>query len=398
MSGISALGTTYNLPNYSGILHALTPADTPFFSSIGGLSGGGQTVSTEFEWQTFDLRDASQATVVEGADAPAPQNRVRAGVSNVVQIHHETVGVAYSKIAAVGQKAGVNNTELNPVTNELDWQVSQMLTQMASDIEFSFINGVYRKPSDNSTARRTRGIRQAAGNRTDSGTVVGTFAATATDEKLTLNTHGLSNGDRVYIPDAAAADAVGLSSRTVYYVVNKSTNDLQVALTSGGSAVNITADGNVIVSKIGSVKPTPATIGQFLQKVYDAGGIRQSQAAALLVSSTQKLAITTEYANAYVKSDALAGTRNVCGVDVQTIVTDFGTLNVILSRNVPAHEVVLVSLDQCRPVYLEVPGKGHFFAEPLAKTGANDKTQLYGEVGLAYGNANAHGVLTGLAI
>ena len=41
---------------------------------------------------------------------------------------------------------------------------------------------------------------------------------------------------------------------------------------------------------------------------------------------------------------------------------------------------------ECKPVYLEVPGKGHFFAEPLAKTGASDEVQLYGEVGLAYGN------------
>lgn len=41
MAGITALGTTYNLPNYTGVLHALTPADTPFFSAIGGLAGGG---------------------------------------------------------------------------------------------------------------------------------------------------------------------------------------------------------------------------------------------------------------------------------------------------------------------------------------------------------------------
>ena len=35
MAGISALGTNYNLPNYTGILHALTPFETPFFSAIG---------------------------------------------------------------------------------------------------------------------------------------------------------------------------------------------------------------------------------------------------------------------------------------------------------------------------------------------------------------------------
>jgi hypothetical protein len=52
MAGITALGTTYNLPNYTGLLFGLTPADTPFFSAIGGLSGGRQTTDTEFEWGT----------------------------------------------------------------------------------------------------------------------------------------------------------------------------------------------------------------------------------------------------------------------------------------------------------------------------------------------------------
>ena len=75
MSGITGLGTTYNLPNYTGILYGLTPQETPFLSAIGGLSGGRQTTSPAFEWQTFDLRDASQPEVVEGATAPTSQQR-----------------------------------------------------------------------------------------------------------------------------------------------------------------------------------------------------------------------------------------------------------------------------------------------------------------------------------
>jgi hypothetical protein len=92
----------------------------------------------------------------------------------------------------------------------------------------------------------------------------------------------------------------------------------------------------------------------------------------------------------------LEQSRTVGGVGVSTIVTDFGTLNVMLSRRVPQDTIVLASLDVCQPVFLEVPGKGHFFAEPLAKTGASDQVQLYGEAGLAYGPETAHGILTGL--
>ena len=36
--------------------------------------------------------------------------------------------------------------------------------------------------------------------------------------------------------------------------------------------------------------------------------------------------------------------------------------------------------------------------EPLAKVGASDDVQLYGEIGLKYGSERAHGVLRGLAI
>lgn len=58
MAGITGLGTTYNLPNYVGEIFAVTPEDTPFLSSIGGLTGGKATKSTIFEWQTYDLRSA----------------------------------------------------------------------------------------------------------------------------------------------------------------------------------------------------------------------------------------------------------------------------------------------------------------------------------------------------
>jgi hypothetical protein len=139
MAGITAMGTTYSLPNYTGLLYALTPYDTPLLSAIGGLTGGGQVTSTELEWEFYDLRAAGQNVQLEGAAAPTSQVRVRANKTNVTQIHQEKVSVSYSKLAAVGQKAGTNNGMVNPVTNELDWQVEAMLKQMARDVNYSFI-------------------------------------------------------------------------------------------------------------------------------------------------------------------------------------------------------------------------------------------------------------------
>ena len=60
--------------------------------------------------------------------------------------------------------------------------------------------------------------------------------------------------------------------------------------------------------------------------------------------------------------------------------------------------IIVASLEDCAPAFLEIPGKGHFFAEPLAKTGASEKVQVYGEIGLRYGNEKKHGKLVDVAV
>lgn len=392
MAGITALGTTYNLPNYTGILHLLTPADTPFFSAIGGLTGGGQTTDTEFEWGNYDLRTAGQNVSLEGQDAPTAQNRVRGQVKNVTQIHHEVVGVSYTKRAATGRLAGLATAGAsNPVVDELDWQTELMLQQMVRDVEWSFINGIYQLPSDNTTARKTRGILAAiTSNVVDAaGGTTATGTAAASTNLITLTAHGLTDGDSIRFTDVGAATP--LTTTDVYYVVSASANTFSVALTKGGSAVDITADGTVVWAEGAAL--TKAMIDALLMSVYNNGGIMQSETATIMVGAAQKLAVTAAYTTAGYVTKELG---NVGGVTVNRIDTDFGVLNVMLDRHMPADTIAVVSLEQCRPVFLEVPDKGHFFEEPLAKTGAHDKNQLYGEVGLAYGNEKTHGKITNL--
>ena len=81
-------------------------------------------------------------------------------------------------------------------------------------------------------------------------------------------------------------------------------------------------------------------------------------------------------------------------MNLQTIETDFGLFNIMLDPYMPKDQLLVLSLEQLAPRFLEIPGKGHFFAEPLAKTGASDKVQLYGEIGLQYGDQKAHALLT----
>ena len=392
MAGISNLGTTYLLPNYTGELIALTPSDTPFLSAIGGLNAGGmQTESTEFEWQSYDLRAASQNTRLEGADAPTAEERVRANITNVCQIHQEAISLSYTKQAAIQQKAGTNNADRNPVSNELDWQTEQMLKQIARDVEWSFLNGTYQKPVDNTTARKTRGLRAAITSNVMAYASADLPSVTFTDSGDVVNStaHGLADGDQVQF--SVVTTTTGISTFTPYYVVNKATNTFQVSLAKGGAPIALTTNGSGTGQKLAPTSKD--VIDGILQVVYDAGGIVESSTATLIVNAALKRGISKAYLTA---GNYQESSRNVAGVAVTTIETDFGTLNLMLNRYMPATELVVCSLEQCAPVFLEVPGKGHMFVEPLARTGAQDKAQIYGEVGLKYGNEKSHGKVTGL--
>lgn len=67
---------------------------------------------------------------------------------------------------------------------------------------------------------------------------------TAATDRINATAHGLVAGDRIYV--TAVTGGAGLSLNLTYYVVNPTTNDFQVSLTSGGAAVNITSDGTAL--------------------------------------------------------------------------------------------------------------------------------------------------------
>ncbi|MBT2505152.1 DUF5309 family protein [Streptomyces sp. ISL-98] len=399
MAGITGMGTTFDLPNYAGELFALTPADTPFLSAIGGLTGGGMTTGVEFEWQTYDLRDPSQRTRVEGATAPTAEERVRANVRNVAQIHQEKVSVSYTKQAAIGQLAtpgaapfrGVDGS--NPVNNELDWQVAQALKSIALDVNYSFLNGAYSNPTTNATARKTRGLLAAiTSNRIAKG--VTTTGATSATDTITSTAHGLADGDKIVFTNTSTA--TGVVAGRIYYVDAIDVNTFKVATSSGGAAITLGTATGIAYTNPWETALTTDHVSDLLQLAYDNGGISEQETATLVVNSAQRRAVTKAFASAYGQFQETS--RTVGGVAVDTIITDFGTLNVMMDRHAPQDTITVASLEQCRPVFLNVPGKGVMFEEPLAKTGASDEVQLYGEIGLEYGNEKAHAAMTGLKV
>jgi len=398
MSGITGLGTTFNLPNYHGELFAVSPSDTPLLSAAGGLGQGGQVSDTLVEWQKYDLRDPAVRPRLEGADAPTAEERVRANVTNRLQIFQEAISTSYTKQAATERYAALAGGASNPVTNEHSWQVLQSLKQVARDVNYSFWNAVRNDPSDNSTARQMAGLLSVISTnaKVKTGSALTTGASAATD--TITATHDLVAGDMVVFTDVGASTTIvpgrkywvkSVSTTVSFKIVP--TEDLTATAIAVGTATVSFYQINVanVVSK--------DDINHLLQSAYDNGGISEQATATLFVPSGQKLAITSAYASAYGQADPLAGTRNVGGVAVNTIVTDFGVLNIAIDRALPADAIAVVSLEQIQPVFLSIPNKGVLFEEELAKTGASEKSQVYGEIGLAYGNEASHAVLRGLA-
>lgn len=324
MAGITGQGTTYNLPNFVGELFNVSPSETPLLSAIGGLTGGEEVKSVEFEWQEEDLRTSEEnRSRLEGANAQTSDQRVRRQVKNVVEIHQETVELSYTKQAATGQTSGVNNDQTNPVTNEMDHQLELALMAKAVDIELSFILGQKHVPTDNTTARRTGGLIQAISTNVIDLGEAHTSLSASTDTIAETGTT-LANGNAVRFTDVGASTTVKLNR--VYYVVNKSTDAFKVSATKGGAAITI-GTATVSLSKLVTTGPEKDTYDALFDKVFSSGGLG-NDTASIVVGARQKRNLSTAYARAFGQYQETS--RNVGGVNFTTIMSDFGMFNVLL--------------------------------------------------------------------
>jgi hypothetical protein len=397
MSTVSAVGTTFNLPNYHGQLFVVTPTETPFLSAIGGLGGAKMTTATTYEWQTQDRRTSTANNVaLEGQAAPAGSERSRTNVDNIVEIHQSAIEISYSRLGAVGNFAGANIASQadDAVLDELQNQTMAELESMAVDIEQSFLNGIYNKPTDNTTARQTRGILSAIQTNRITQASVGSGTIVASTGVITsASAHGLVVGSPVYL--GGIATTTGITNGVRYYALTvPSSTTFTLSATPGGAALTLTNNGTctsitpaVIVSK--------AQIDNALQTAFGNGAKLPSPTTVLMMNQVQKVKLSNAYALPALSWPT--ADRTVGGVAMQTLVTDFGTFGVMIDRWMPVDQIAIIDLSVCSPVFLNIPSKGLLFVEELAQTGATRKFQLYGEVGLEYGPETYHGLITELA-
>lgn len=313
MANITGMGTTFNLPNYTGELFQLGQQDTPFLNMIGGISGGNMPVvnSTDFALsQGYELNAAAQPAISEddSATAPTATEYVRSQETNVVQIFQKAVNVTYSKMGNANAIAGISVLgEVQPVTNEKDFQIAANLKQIAKDANYTFLHGEYNKATKSSEVNKTRGI------------------LTAITTKVVANT-----------------------------TVAKLTKDMLQELFR-----NCANDG------------------------FDFSN------AVIFADAYNKQVITGLYT--YAPLD-----RNIGGSNIKQIETDFGNVMVVFEPTMNG-TLGLFDMNKIKPVFRNIPNKGvGVFYEDLAKIGAAEKGQLYGEMGLDYGSERFHGKITGL--
>lgn len=318
MANTNAAATTWNCPNYTGELYLIGANQTPFLNMIGGLQGQAIKVVQDFQFplaQPWALEAAAQPAVTETASltAPTPWTYVRGQDINTVQIFHRAVSVSYAKQSVVGQVTAdattglVDGSNVQPVMNERDFQISAHMRQIAVNVDYTFLNGAYQQATAANVAAKTRGIITACASNT------------------------------------VAAGAAALSKGLI--------DTLLRTMAGNGS--------------------------EFVNPV-------------VFVNALNKQRLSTIYG--YAPTD-----RNVGGMNINQIETDFAVLGVVWAPHVPADTLLIADMAFCSPVFLPVPGKGVLFYEELSKTGAAEEGQIYGQLGLDYGPEEYHGTITGLA-
>lgn len=306
--------TSFEVLNYSGMLFNKGNTRTPLSSIIGGRAK--TTNHVEFvTGQEFTSGGGAQPAISETASLTAPDATVvtREQKTNVTQIFQESVGISYAKQSNMGTLSGINiaDQEANPM-NELDFQVAAKMMKINADIEYTFINGVYSKATDDSKINKTRGLVPA----------------------ITTNTK------------AMASKPLGLWD-----------------------------------------------IADMVKKIY--GQNAPTTGLCLWCDATTMFQINADAVQNGLS--VVPASREINGIALSSVVTPIGVVYLYLGEYLPSGTALLLNLDVLAPVFQPVPGKGNFFLEELAKTGAGQKYQLFGQIGLDHGPEWYHGKFTGIS-
>ncbi|MCD7817851.1 MAG: DUF5309 domain-containing protein, partial [Lachnospiraceae bacterium] len=158
-------------------------------------------------------------------------------------------------------------------------------------------------------------------------------------------------------------------------VANKTRGMLELCTSNSGTSI-----------AAASAALTKDMLDQLFREMADNGAYFGNM--VLFCGAYQKQLITKLYAEQF--NAQMQTTQNVGGMNITQIETDFFKMGVVWDRFMPNDSILIADVAHIAPVFQAVPGKGVLFQEDLAKTGASDKIQIYGQIGLAHGPAFLH--------
>lgn len=148
--------------NYRGVLYLYGKHKAPFLSAISGRTRrvNSWTFACASPWT---ISAASQDTQSEDTAAAAgtPTDVATGQDYNICQIMKYDVKTTYKKQSVYDQASGLNNGEPIQVLDALGFQKKAGLLQMASNMEYSVLQGSYTGEGTSATNTKTRGLKNA---------------------------------------------------------------------------------------------------------------------------------------------------------------------------------------------------------------------------------------------
>jgi hypothetical protein len=221
-------------------------------------------------------------------------------------------------------------------------------------------------------------------------------------EKVSISYAKMSNSGRMSGLNTAGQDDNVISEKDfqIARTLEKIARDVEYTCLNGvyqvstGVGVANKTRGLIPLCTVNTVAGAAATLTKamvqtLLKNMFTNGAVFKDM--VIWCNAFQKQVLSSLYG--YAPTD-----RNVGGVNIKQIETDFGTFGIALNRFMPADTLGFFEMSAIEPVFQPVPEKGNFFYETLAKTGASEDGQIFGQFGLDHGVSNVHGTITGLAI
>ena len=358
-----------NVNNFSGELFRVGGQRTPFLSATGGLNGGKVLQSTFWQIQAADSHTVSSEPTKgqEGAQPTEYLGRDRVSYTGVTQVFHKGVKMTYTAMATFQHQnpfdlsANIINSSdgdgtvtaadklalagSNPIVDEFAEQMALALEKVAREVEWFAFNGTFADGANVTPGSGTREMR-------------------------------------------------GLSE---YCALNANANNTAAPTFVGGNVYyNDTAGDGSGTDQVLSWD----AIAESLKRLYDAHAPMQSP--VLCVSPKQLLDLNKELlaGNVGITGAILPRDRSIAGIDIDTIVTPFGSIGlmVIDPNIIPANTAFILDFAFIQPCFTNIPGYGTVFVRDIDQDDyARVSKAIYMEMGYDFGPPSYHLKITDVA-